>query len=59
MIGTVGLVSLLFGATLACAAERAGGRFTWLEGRVEMIEGSGGALLIAGLALIGFCLPFA
>ena len=52
MIGVAGLTSLLLGATLAHAA----GRF---PDRVELFEGGGGVLLIAGLALLGLCLPFA
>jgi hypothetical protein len=51
MIGVAGLTSLLLGATLAHAADR-------MPGRVELLEGSGGALFIAGLALLGMCLPF-
>jgi hypothetical protein len=52
MIGIVGLMSLLLGASLACMADR-------IPERVELLEGGGGALLIAGLGLLGLCLPFA
>ena len=51
MIAAVSLMSLLLGTALACAAER-------VPSRVEAFESSGGALLIAGLALIGSGLPF-
>ncbi len=51
MIAAVGLMSLLIGTALACAAER-------VPARVAILENSGGALLIAGLALIGSGLPF-
>ena len=50
MIGAIGLTSLLLGTMLAYAAER-------VPDRVELLEGAGGVLLIAGLALLGFLLP--
>jgi hypothetical protein len=51
IVGIIGAVSVLLGGALACAAER-------VPARVELLEGSGGALLLAGLALIGSGLPF-
>jgi hypothetical protein len=51
MIAAVSLLSLFLGTALACAAER-------VPSRVVVLENSGGALLIAGLALIGSGLPF-
>ena len=51
VVGTLGAVSLLLGSALAYAAER-------VPARVELLEGSSGALLLAGLALIGSGLPF-
>ena len=50
MIGLAGLTSVLIGAALAHAAGR-------MPGSVEIVEGGGGAFLIAGLALLGMCLP--
>jgi hypothetical protein len=50
MLIAASLMSLLLGTTLACAAER-------LPAQVSLLENSGGALLIAGLALIGAGLP--
>ena len=52
MIAAVSLVSLLLGTALACAAEH-------VPDYVEVLEGGGGALVLAGLALIGSALPFA
>lgn len=51
MIAAASLVSLLLGTALACAADR-------IPAWVEVLEGSGGALVLAGLALIGANLPF-
>src|SRR4051812_29094697 len=51
MIGMFSLVSVLLGASLAYAADH-------VPARVELLESSGGALLIAGLALLGSALPF-
>ncbi len=51
MIAAVSVMSLLLGTALACAADR-------LPSQVEVLESSGGALLLAGLALIGSGLPF-
>jgi hypothetical protein len=50
MIGAIGLIGLLAGGALAYAAER-------VPARAALLEGSGGALLLAGLALIGSGLP--
>lgn len=52
MIAAASLASLLLGTALACAAER-------VPSQVEILESSGGALLLTGLALIGWGLPFA
>jgi hypothetical protein len=52
MVGVAAATSLLLGAALACAAER-------IPARMALLERSGGALLLAGLALIGSSLPFA
>lgn len=51
MIAVASVMSLLLGTALACAAER-------LPSHVEIMESSGGVLLLAGLALIGSGLPF-
>ncbi len=51
MIAIAALTSLLVGTALACAADR-------MPAHVEIFERSGGALLLAGLALIGSGLPF-
>ena len=51
MIAAASVVSLLLGTVLACAAER-------VPSHMALLEGSGGALLLAGFALIGACLPF-
>jgi hypothetical protein len=50
-VGIVAAVSVLAGGALACAAER-------VPTHAELLEGSGGLLLLAGLALIGSGLPF-
>jgi hypothetical protein len=52
MIAAASFASILLGAALAYAADR-------VPSQVELLESSGGALLIAGLALIGSGLPFA
>jgi hypothetical protein len=52
MIAAASLASVLLGVALAYAADR-------VPSQVEVLERSGGALLIAGLALIGSGLPFA
>ena len=51
MIAAVCVMSLLLGTALACAADR-------MPSQVKVLESSGGALLLAGLALIGSGLPF-
>ena len=51
MICAVSLLSVVLGASLAYAADR-------IPARVELMEGSAGVLLIAGLALLGSALPF-
>ena len=50
MICAVSLIGLLLGATLAYAADR-------IPTHTALLEGSGGALLVAGLALLGSGLP--
>ena len=50
MVGAVSLISLLLGATLAYTADR-------VPAHVEVLESSGGILLISGLALLGSALP--
>ena len=50
MICAVSLASLLLGAALAYAADR-------VPSRLKMLEATGGALLVTGLALIGSGLP--
>ena len=50
MVGVIGAISLLLGGALAYAAER-------VPARMELLESSGGAFLLAGLALIGSSLP--
>lgn len=50
MIVAASVISLLLGTALACAADR-------VPSHVEMLEGGGGALMLAGLMLIGCCLP--
>lgn len=50
MIGALALVSLIAGGALAYAGER-------LPAQVQLLENTGGALLLAGLALIGSALP--
>jgi hypothetical protein len=52
MIAAASLLSLVLGTALACAAER-------VPTQLRVLESSGGALLIVGLALIGSALPFA
>jgi hypothetical protein len=49
MLPTLGTVSLLFGAACAHAA-------TLLPAHVKLLELGGGALLVAGLALLGSAL---
>jgi hypothetical protein len=50
MICAVSLASLLLGAALAYAADR-------FPSRLKLLEATGGALLVTGLALIGSGLP--
>lgn len=50
MICAFSLIALLLGATLAYAADR-------VPAHVVLLESSGGALLVAGLALLGSGLP--
>lgn len=50
MVGAISVLSILFGGTLAYAAER-------YPTHVETLETSAGALLIGGLALMGSALP--
>jgi hypothetical protein len=52
MIAAASVLSLLLGTTLACAAER-------VPSQIAAMENGGGALLLAGLAMIGWGLPFA
>jgi len=51
MAGAVGAMAFLLGGALACAAEH-------VPARAPLLEGGGGVLLLAGLALIGSALPF-
>jgi len=50
MVGAISLTSLLLGAALAYAASR-------VPAHVEMLETISGALLVVGLALLGWALP--
>ena len=50
MMIALSAVSLVLGTAIACAAER-------VPAHVKLMESGGGALLVAGLALIGFALP--
>jgi len=52
MVAAASVISLLLGTALACTAER-------VPSHIALMEGSGGALLLAGFAMIGACLPFA
>jgi hypothetical protein len=51
MLGAIGLIGISLSAALARAADR-------MPDRVALIEGCGGVLLIAGLAILGCGLPF-
>jgi hypothetical protein len=51
MASVIGAIGLLLSGVLASAAER-------VPSRVELLEGGGGVLLLAGLALIASSLPF-
>jgi hypothetical protein len=51
LVGAVGAMALVLGGALACAAEH-------VPARAQLLEGGGGVLLLAGLALIGSVLPF-
>jgi hypothetical protein len=51
LAGAVGAMAFLLGGALACAAEH-------VPARAPLLEGGGGVLLLAGLALIGSALPF-
>jgi hypothetical protein len=51
MIGAASLASILLGGALSYAADR-------VPARIEILESGGGALLLAGLALLGSGLPF-
>ena len=50
MIGVIGLIVILTGATTACTGER-------FPKHVEMLETVAGVLLLGGLALCGTSLP--
>ena len=50
MAAMVGLLSVMVGAAVACAAER-------FPAHVEAIETGAGFLLLSGLSLTGFALP--
>ena len=50
MIAAASVLSVLLGTVLACVADR-------VPSHVEALESGGGVLLIAGLAMIGSCLP--
>jgi len=49
MVCVLSLIGIVMGAALACAAER-------VPSRVALLETGGGALLVAGLALLGSAL---
>ena len=50
MVAAVSLISVMFGVTLSRAADR-------FPTHVEALEMGGGAMLVAGLALLGSALP--
>ena len=50
MVGVISVTVVVMGACAAYFAER-------FPAHVELIETGGGALLIGGLALLGFALP--
>jgi hypothetical protein len=51
MIAALGAISVVLGVSAACAAPR-------LPAHLKLLESSGGALLVAGFALLGAALPY-